>query len=282
MSAVHLVAPLVPDSGWDELVAELPYGLVVHDERGCVVVANASAAELLDLPAHHLRAGTNPPDWRLCDDSGSPIPSMPELARQIGRAGSSTTMPFVVTRADRPYRRLWADIHPVTHRGRGMTLMVIRPVESEPARCLLDPTTGLPHRALLFDRIEQSLVRARVHGSRTTLVLADLRGLGQINRDLGFDRGDELLALLADRLRSGLRADQTVARYTGGTFAVVTDHPSGTGEHLAARIREVASGVARLGDREIDPALRTGWSTSGGGGTVLRLVSQAETRLREN
>ncbi|SDI58418.1 diguanylate cyclase (GGDEF) domain-containing protein [Actinokineospora alba] len=282
MSAVHLAAPLVPDSGWDDLVAELPYGLVLHDEHGSVVVANASAAELLDLPPHHLRAGTNPPDWRLCDDSGSPVPSMPELARQIGRAGSSTTMPFVVTRVNTPYRRLWADIHPVTHRGRGMTLMVIRPVESEPVRCLLDPTTGLPHRALLFDRIEQSLVRARIHGTRTTLVLADLRGLGKVNRELGFDRGDELLALLADRLRSGLRADQTVARYTGGTFAVVTDHSSGTGEHLAARIREVAAGAACIGEQEIEPELRTGWSTSGGDGTVHRLVSQAETRLRES
>ncbi|HVK21018.1 MAG TPA: sensor domain-containing diguanylate cyclase [Actinokineospora sp.] len=279
MSAVHLTHPPAVDARWDELVEEIPFGLILHDHLGTVVATNTKAADLLDLTADQLRAGTRPPDWLLCDDAGAPLPRMAELAGQTARAGAPTTVPFVVTRRGIAYRRLWVDLNPVTCRGQRMALLVVRPVEDEPVRGLLDPTTGLPHRALLFDRIEQSLARARVHGARTTLVLADVRGLGAINAEHGFDHGDELLSRLATRLRRELREDQTVARYTGGTFAVVTDHPGGSGETIAAQVRAAVEVPTRVNRHLIRPTLRIGWVSSDGGATVHQMISEAELRL---
>ncbi|CRK60664.1 diguanylate cyclase/phosphodiesterase (GGDEF & EAL domains) with PAS/PAC sensor(s) [Alloactinosynnema sp. L-07] len=279
MSAVHLANPTAIDARWDELVEEIPFGLVLHDHLGTVVATNTKAADLLDLHPDQLRAGTHPADWRLCDDAGAPLPRMAELAGQTARAGAPTTVAFVLTRGTLPFRRLWADLHPVTCRGQRMALLVLRPVEAEPLRGLLDPTTGLPHRALLFDRIEQSLARARVHGTRMTLVLADVRALGAINAKHGFDHGDELLTRLAARLRRDLREDQTVARYTGGTFAVVTEHPGGSGDAIAEQVRAAAEVPTRVNRRLVHPTLRLGWVSSDGGSTVHQLISEAETRL---
>ncbi|WP_436492965.1 GGDEF domain-containing protein [Actinokineospora sp. HUAS TT18] len=279
MSAVHLANPTALATSWDELVEEIPFGLVLHDHLGAVIATNTKAADLLDLPVDHLRAGTHPADWRLCDDAGAPLPRMAELAGQTARADAPTTVPFVVARGGRAFRRLWVDLHPVTCRGQRMALLVVRPVIDEPLRGLLDPTTGLPNRALLFDRIEQSLARARVHGGRTTLVLADVRGLGEINTEHGFDHGDELLTRLATRLRRDLREDQTVARYTGGTFAVVTDHPGGSGEVIADQVRAAAEVPTRVNRHLVHPRLRIGWVSSDGAATVHQMISEAESRL---
>ncbi len=268
--------PLI-ESGWDELVAGLPYGVVHHDEAGAVVTANPAAAELLALSPADLRAGVRPPGWRLCDDTGADVPTMREFGAQLARAGSCTTLPFVVTVYGSAVRRLWADLLPNPN---GL-LLVLRPVSAEPARDsgLLDPVTGLPHRALLFDRIEQSLARAQVHGGRTTLVLADLCGLRTVNQTWGFERGDHLLALIGSRLRKGLRPDHTVSRYTGGTFAVVADHQQGTGAEIAERVRELATGRARFADGVLHPLLRTGWTTGERGATVHSMVCAAEESL---
>ncbi|MDQ3406269.1 MAG: GGDEF domain-containing protein [Actinomycetota bacterium] len=279
MSAVALTTTLA--SYWDELVAELPYGVLLY-EGGVVIAANPSAAELLGVSAADLRTGVRPPNWEIRDDAGAPIPRIADLAAQRGRAGTTMTVPFVVTVEGTPLRRLWADLHPVYHRGRPLMLMVVRPVVVDPSRDrgLVDATTGLPLRALLFDRVEQSLVRARVHATRSTLVLADLCGLRAVNEEWGFAAGDQLLRLVADRLRTGLREDHTVARYSGGTFAIVSDHPRGTGEDLAARVRDIAGAELRVRAMTLRPRLRTGWVTSDGRHSVCRMVCAAEDVLR--
>ncbi|SDC81104.1 GGDEF domain-containing protein [Actinokineospora iranica] len=265
------------ESDWDKQIAALPFGVVLHGERGAVLAANASAATLLGLTAEHLRTGSRPPQWRLHDDTGAAVPAMADLSAQVTRAGSGMTMPLVVTVQGAAIRRLWADLVPDRER----LLLILRPVSAEPARAagLLDPVTGLPHRALLFDRIGQSLARARVHGGQTTLVLADVRGLRAVNQAHGFECGDELLAVLGTRLRAGMRADHTVARYTGGTFAVVAEHARGTGAAVAESVRELAQGRVLVGGGVLRPRLRIGWASSGGDATVHQMVCAAEDRL---
>ena len=74
---------------------------------------------------------------------------------------------------------------------------------------LHDPLTGLPGHALLLDRLEQSLIRARTRGTLVTLVL--------------ITAPDSLLDA-AHVLRAGLRPDFTVARYRDTVLAVLAEH----------------------------------------------------------
>jgi diguanylate cyclase (GGDEF)-like protein len=269
---------------WDELIGGLEVGVLLHDSAGAVLAANERAGELLGVPRIDLLNGLRPDGWQLCDDSGAALPELAGIFSQVQRAETPATGPFVITTHGEAFRRLWAEVYPVPLRGGQKHLLtVLHPVQVDFRRGkgLLDPLTGLPNRMLLFDRLDQALTRARTHGTMTSVVLADVGRLGEINRSWGFEAGDRLLTQVAERLRKELRADHTVARYSGGTFAVIADHPHGTAEPIAQRVKEIAETRVNLGAGMVNPTVRTGWASSDGNRTVPELLDIVETRLRQ-
>ncbi|ROR34508.1 bifunctional diguanylate cyclase/phosphodiesterase [Inmirania thermothiophila] len=84
-----------------------------------------------------------------------------------------------------------------------------------------DPLTGLPNRALLRDRIQQALAHARRAGERLALLFVDLDRFKDINDTLGHAAGDLVLKAVARRFARCIRADDTLARHAGDTFAVL-------------------------------------------------------------
>ncbi|ROP39371.1 sensor domain-containing diguanylate cyclase [Saccharothrix texasensis] len=252
----------VPRAVWDEFVSELPVGVLLQDGNGVVLAANPMASSLLG-------------DARALDDSGAPLPSCAELAAQVLRTGSPLTIPMAL-----PHAKVWAEYFPVETRGQ--VLVLLRPVQADVPHSagLLDALTGLPGRALLLDRLDQALIRARTRGTLASLVLADVHRMAAVNAAHGFRRGDELLAVLAKRLRQGLRADYTVARYGGDSFAVVTEHPNGSGEAVAARVRELTGRAVRLGGERVRTGVRVCWVTSDGEAPLHSVIAHVEERLR--
>ncbi len=83
-----------------------------------------------------------------------------------------------------------------------------------------DPLTGLPNRALLFERLERHAAELR-RGRLLAVLLVDLDGFKHVNDALGHDIGDQLLVAVAERLRSVVREGDTVARLGGDEFAVL-------------------------------------------------------------
>ncbi|GAA2815735.1 GGDEF domain-containing protein [Saccharopolyspora taberi] len=148
-----------------------------------------------------------------------------------------------------------------------------------PRTDLLDPLTQLPGRDLLLDRLEQSLTRSRTRGTLTTLVLLDVHQLSAFNTEHGFERGDELLTTLAGRLCEGMSDSYTVFRYGGDEFAVVAEHPGGTGEEIAEQAREVTSWPMRVGRKRVRPGLRVSWVTTNGRASVDSVLARAEQLL---
>lgn len=91
---------------------------------------------------------------------------------------------------------------------------------------LHDVLTGLPNRALLYDRMQQSLQRATRDPARPFgFLLLDIDDFKRINDSLGHGVGDDLLVAMARRLSGCLRAADTVARLGGDEFAVLLDQP---------------------------------------------------------
>lgn len=88
-------------------------------------------------------------------------------------------------------------------------------------RAFFDALTGLPNRTLLFDRLEQALVRARRSDEIVAFLFLDLDGFKAINDRYGHDMGDQVLRIVASRFSGALRASDTLARFGGDEFAVI-------------------------------------------------------------
>jgi len=84
-----------------------------------------------------------------------------------------------------------------------------------------DALTGLPNRLLFRDRLAQELASAVAGGSRGALLYIDLDHFKRVNDTVGHGAGDQLLTIVAQRLRACVKDGDTVARLAGDEFTVV-------------------------------------------------------------
>lgn len=86
---------------------------------------------------------------------------------------------------------------------------------------LHDALTDLPNRALLTERLEQAILRARRERSHLGLMYFDLDKFKPVNDSFGHEVGDLLLKAVASRVVDCVRASDTVARIGGDEFVVL-------------------------------------------------------------
>ncbi len=86
-----------------------------------------------------------------------------------------------------------------------------------------DPLTGLPNRLLAQSRLHHAIERAQRHHHRVATLYFDLDRFKNINDSLGHPVGDELLILMASRLKKRLREEDTLARLGGDEFLLVLE-----------------------------------------------------------
>jgi diguanylate cyclase (GGDEF)-like protein len=106
-----------------------------------------------------------------------------------------------------------------------------------------DPVTGLPNRALFLKIMNRVLASRATTSDPTSVLSVELDRFKAVNDSLGHEAGDQLLAMVARRLRGCVRASDTTARLGGDEFAVVLhDSPieaaRNVGERIVAAIRE--------------------------------------------
>ena len=84
-----------------------------------------------------------------------------------------------------------------------------------------DPLTGLANRMQFQERFLQEIARVKRGGAPFALLCLDLDRFKAVNDTLGHAAGDTLLRIVADRLRSAVRTEDTVARLGGDEFVVI-------------------------------------------------------------
>jgi two-component system cell cycle response regulator len=106
-----------------------------------------------------------------------------------------------------------------------------------------DPLTGLGNRRLLTKRISAAMANARRNKNAMAVVYLDLDGFKQINDTLGHGTGDALLNIVARRLESVVRAEDTVARVGGDEFMIALWQVANAGDvaTVTAKLIEIVS-----------------------------------------
>jgi diguanylate cyclase (GGDEF)-like protein len=106
-------------------------------------------------------------------------------------------------------------------------------------RAYHDELTHLPNRSAFVELLERAVARASRHGQGVALLFIDLDGFKIVNDRLGHHAGDELLAVVADRLRDCVRTEEPIGRMGGDEFAILLEDLGSAGD--AVRVAERAT-----------------------------------------
>jgi len=86
-----------------------------------------------------------------------------------------------------------------------------------------DALTELPNRVLLTDRLNQAIKKAKLSKTKLALLFIDLDHFKEINDSLGHSFGDEILKIVATKLKNLLKESDTIARLGGDEFVMILE-----------------------------------------------------------
>jgi diguanylate cyclase (GGDEF)-like protein/PAS domain S-box-containing protein len=108
---------------------------------------------------------------------------------------------------------------------------------------LHDPLTDLPNRALFQEHLTVAIANAARSSSGGAVLFIDLDDFKLVNDSFGHAVGDELLVMVARRLRESCRAGDVVARQGGDEFLVLVQ--GATGEASPEAAAQIVAGNLR-------------------------------------
>jgi diguanylate cyclase (GGDEF)-like protein len=147
-----------------------------------------------------------------------------------------------------------------------------------------DVLTGLAKRALFCERLGRTWRDSPGFGSCYAVAVLDVQNLSAINDSFGRHSGDQLLQLLADRLKRRFTDTELLAHFGGGTFALVQpmERSPTTGlEGLNQELDRLLAEPFSLQGKDVPVAARSGIALyPDDGKDPDTLVNRAEASLR--
>jgi diguanylate cyclase (GGDEF)-like protein len=228
---------------FDTALNNMPHGLCMFTNDGCLAVMNHRFGEMMKLPGDfaHLR------------------PSASDILAACVNAGSisAASAKMILAEIENPQAKGIITTDPDVARGRSLS-WAFQPMADGGAVVLLedvterrnaearithlaryDELTGLPNRVNFRDEIEHLLAAPHDADQLSALLFIDLDQFKQVNDTLGHPCGDQLLCAVADRLRAMLRPEDFVARFGGDEFVVFQQNIKSPNEAAALSRRIV-------------------------------------------
>jgi|GEM_PF-374383 len=117
-----------------------------------------------------------------------------------------------------------------------------------------DPLTGLPNRVWLVDQLRRAITRAQHDAEAQIAVLViNINRFKLVNESIGHGYGNQLLRAIAERLMSGLRQGDVLARLGSDEFVLVAMeiNDERDANERATRLHEVLAASFMLDDHEL-------------------------------
>ena len=142
-----------------------------------------------------------------------------------------------------------------------------------------DALTGLPNRSAVLETLDAALTVASEHWP-VSLLFVDLDRFKPLNDVFGHAFGDAVLREVADRLRSVIRVDDTLARLAGDEFVVVVPGVDGAGAaELGRRLTEYLEVPLEVQGRVVELSASVGVAESRATCPGEQLVSDADVAM---
>jgi diguanylate cyclase len=138
-----------------------------------------------------------------------------------------------------------------------------------------DTLTGMPNRSQFTARAEVAISSATVERP-VAIALIDLDRFKEVNDTLGHENGDQLLMLLAERLKLYVREGDTIARLGGDEFGVVLTGVRGAGEaaEVLGRLRATVSQPVQINGLPLAVEASIGFALAPEDGTDIGTLQQ--------
>ena len=111
-----------------------------------------------------------------------------------------------------------------------------------------DELTGLPSRSMFEELLELSITRAKHHEASVAVICVDIDDFRLVNDSLGRLAGDEVLNVVARRLREAARETDLVARRSGDTFLLLLADLEREGDDVEAAVARAETAAQRILD----------------------------------
>jgi diguanylate cyclase (GGDEF)-like protein len=230
-------------------IQALPVGIVVHDERGLCILANAAARTLGSGAIDELSASAfDSPDAAIIQEVGDRV--IEAQAQPVGTEAA----PYTLT-----------TLTDVTHHHVIQRDLI--------AQAYIDALTGLPNRTMFEQSIEELIVGAGPD-DRFALAFIDLDNFKHINDYYSHAAGDALLRKVSDRIRSALRPSDMLARIGGDEFVLLLNPVTDRDVTLAA-VLEISDRLKQpffIDDHEIFASASIGLSLFPEHGTTYEIL----------
>src|ERR1700733_1183822 len=269
----------------DTALENMSQGLCMFDADGRIVLFNERYAKMMGLPAASLR-GLSLLDLIKYRKAAGEIVDDPQefFARVVAAAheGKSNTR-IIETSAKRALRIIE---QPMQEGGWVSTLEDITEWREAQAQISHmahhDALTGLANRTQLVEKLQNALTALPSRGGGIAVHFIDLDRFKSVNDTLGHDGGDFLLKIVAERLRSVIRIDDTVARLGGDEFVVVQTGVSDRDQvkEFARRLTSAVTAPMKLREQAIVATVSVGVAVApADGSNPERLLKSADLAL---
>jgi diguanylate cyclase (GGDEF)-like protein/PAS domain S-box-containing protein len=283
-------AQLRAEQQYAMVVASLEEGIVVTGATGVIESANPSAERLLGQGRNRLVGSVldRLPMWA---EDGTPFTGGNRLN---GVAFGRTVQDMVVGMHGKYGEPLWLSVsaQPMVDPGEPPYPVVLSFTDITKRRiaaALLlhdathDPLTSLANRSVIVRALDDGLAGLQRDEDGLTVVFIDLDHFKAVNDSLGHGIGDEVLRLVAERLRLAAGPHDVVGRLGGDEFIVVSRTTSDVvaATALAARLRSALDEPFRIVDRLLVVGASAGVVVAGRqvGNTAEDLLRDADVAM---